>query len=367
MKNTFGDNVTLTIFGESHGNAIGCVIDGLSPGIKVDEEFIRHMLYLRRPSGTISTQRQEQDEFVIESGVFEGYTTGTPICILIPNTSQNSKDYSKTRFLARPGHADYTAYKKYHGFEDYRGGGHFSGRVTAAIVAAGAIAMSALNSKGIKIGTHIASLSGICDRAFEDYDADIETLSKKVFPVLSEEAENKMMLCINEAREKLDSVGGILSTVITGLDAGLGEPFFDSVESKIAHAMFSIGGVKGIEFGKGFGFADMTGSQANDAFRNENGRIVTKTNNNGGINGGITNGMPVTFNLAVKPTPSIYQKQETVNIKTGENADIEIVGRHDPCIVHRARIVVDSLCALTLCDILEGKHGTYFFSLGEKK
>jgi len=367
MKNTFGDNVSITIFGESHGNAIGCVLDGLSPGIKVDEDFIKHMLTLRRPSGTISTQRQEADHFVIESGVFEGYTTGTPICIVIPNTSQHSKDYSKTRFLARPGHADYTAFQKYHGFEDYRGGGHFSGRVTAAIVAAGAIAMSALASKGIKIGTHISSLAGINDRDFEDYDADIKALSEKTFPVLDGNAEQKMLEKINEARENQDSVGGVLSTVITGLDAGLGEPYFDSIESKIAHAMFAVGGVKGIEFGKGFELANMTGSAANDAFREKDGKVVTETNNNGGINGGITNGMPVTFNLAVKPTPSIYQKQKTVNFKTGENADIEIVGRHDPCIVHRARIVVDSLCALTLCDILEGKHGTYFFSLGEKK
>ncbi len=362
MKNTFGDNVTLTVFGESHGNAIGCVIDGLSPGIKVDEDFIKHMLTLRRPSGTISTQRKEADEYVIESGVFEGYTTGTPICIVIPNTAQHSKDYSETRFLARPGHADYTAYQKYHGFEDYRGGGHFSGRVTAAIVAAGAIAMSALASKSIKIGTHILSLSGINDRDFEDYDADIKTLSEKTFPVLDSQAQQKMLERINEAREDLDSVGGVLSTVITGLDAGLGEPYFDSLESKIAHAMFAVGGVKGIEFGKGFEFANMTGSTANDAFREKDGKIVTETNNNGGINGGITNGMPVTFNLAVKPTPSIYQKQKTVNFKTGENADIEIVGRHDPCIVHRARAVVDSLCALTLCDVLEGKYGVDYFT-----
>ena len=233
--------------------------------------------------------------------------------------------------------------------------------MTAGLVAAGAVAIGALESKGIKIGTHILYLAGVNDRDFEDYEADIKELSQKKFPVLDKEAEEKMIEEIEVARENCDSVGGILSTVITGLPAGLGEPFFDSVESKISHAMFSIGGVKGIEFGKGFSMAKMTGSIANDAFENKDGKIVTKTNNNGGINGGITNGMPVTFNLAVKPTPSISQIQETVNIETKENDHIEIVGRHDPCIVHRVRAVVDSLCAITLCDILQTKYGNDYF------
>lgn len=362
MKNITGNNLTLTLFGESHGEAVGAVLDGLSPGIEVKDEDIRHMLELRRPSGLISTQRSEADEYRILSGVFEGRTTGTPLCIVIPNTSQKSRDYSETRNLARPGHADYTAHVKYGGYEDYRGGGHFSGRVTAGIVAAGAILVSALREKGIYIGTHISALSGISDRGFENYDSDIATLYGKTFPVLSDEASEKMKERILEARNSLDSVGGVLETAIIGLPEGLGEPWFDSVESRISQAMFGIGGVKGIEFGKGFGFADMTGSDANDSFRMEDGKVVTATNNNGGINGGITNGMPIIFRLAIKPTPSIYKKQETVDFVKGENADIEIEGRHDPCIAHRARVVVDALTAVVVADMLIGRYGTDYFT-----
>jgi len=362
MKNILGSNLTLTLFGESHGEAIGAVIDGISRGIKVDRNEIDRMLTLRRPAGLISTQRKEQDEYSIVSGVFEGRTTGTPICIIIQNSSQHSKDYSKTRSLARPGHADYAAYCKYHGYEDYRGGGHFSGRITAAIVAAGAIIISALKAKGIEIGSHILRLADICDRDFGNYSDDIKYLSDKTFPVLSKEAAERMNARILKAREECDSVGGILETVITGLPAGLGEPWFESVESKISQAMFAVGGVKGIEFGKGFGMADICGSEANDPFRAENDKIITTTNNNGGINGGITNGMPIIFRLAVKPTPSIYKKQETIDIFKKENADIEIEGRHDPCIVHRARIVVDSLAAFTCADMLIGRYGTDYFT-----
>ncbi len=362
MKNILGSNLTITLFGESHGEAIGAVIDGISPGIKVDTEEIDRMLTLRRPSGLISTQRREKDDYSIVSGVFEGRTTGTPICIIIQNSAQNSKDYSKTRSLARPGHADYTAYCKYHGYEDYRGGGHFSGRITAAIVAAGAILISALKKKGIYIGTHISKLSDVTDRGFGNYTDDIKFLSDKAFPVLSEEAKGKMNAKILEARDNLDSVGGILETAVTGLPKGLGEPWFDSVESKLSQAMFAIGGVKGIEFGKGFAITEMKGSEANDSFRAENGNVVTSTNNNGGINGGITNGMPVTFRLAVKPTPSIYKKQETVDFLKTENADIEIEGRHDPCIVHRVRAVVDALTAIVISDMLIGRYGTDYFT-----
>ena len=362
MKNILGSNLTITLFGESHGEAIGAVIDGISPGISVDTDNIDKMLTLRRPSGKISTARQEKDEYSIVSGVFEGKTTGTPICIIIPNNAQQSKDYTKTRGIARPGHADYTAYCKYHGYEDYRGGGHFSGRITAALVAAGAILVSALEKKGIKIGTHIASLGGIFDRGFENYDNDIAELSNKAFPVLSDKASEKMNEAILEAKEKLDSIGGTLETAVTGLPAGLGEPWFETVESKLAYAMMSVGGVKGIEFGKGFGFAEMLGSDANDGFRYEGEGVVTTTNNNGGINGGITNGMPVTFRLAVKPTPSIYRKQETVDFINKENADIEIEGRHDPCILHRAKVVVDALTALVVADMLIGRYGTDYFT-----
>jgi chorismate synthase len=358
MKNTFGYNVSVTVFGESHGKSVGCVIDGLSPGIKVDEAFIGHMLSLRRPSGSISTQRCEKDEFSIESGVFNGYTTGTPICIIIPNTDTKSADYEKTRFIARPSHADYAANEKYHGFEDYRGGGHFSGRVTAAIVAAGAIALGALNAKGVKIGTHIATLSGINDRDFADYEADIKLLSEKVFPVLDKESEEKMIEKIECARENLDSVGGVLETAVVGIPEGVGEPWFDTAESMISHIMFSIPAVKGIEFGAGFGFADMKGSQANDPLKIENGKIVTEKNDNGGINGGITNGMPIVFRTVIKPTPTIFKPQNTVDFQNMTETVTEPKGRHDPAIVHRARAVQDAATAIVICDMLAMRFGT---------
>lgn len=358
MKNTFGSSVSVTMFGESHGAAIGAIIDGIAPGIKIDENFIRSQLSLRRPVGLISTPRVEPDEFVIESGVFEGKTTGTPICILIPNVNTKSKDYSEIRSKARPGHADYTAYIKYHGFEDYRGGGHFSGRLTAAVVAAGAIAISALRQKGINIGTHIARLAGIADRGFKDYENDIKKLSEMQFAVFDTAAAEKMKEEIIAAKNVGDSVGGVLETVVTGLPAGVGEPWFDSVESLLSHALFSVPAVKGVEFGGGFSLCDMRGSQANDPIRTENGKIFTLTNNNGGINGGITNGMPVIFRCAVKPTSTIHISQKTVDFINMENVDFLAGGRHDPCIVHRARVVVDSITALTLCDILSARFGT---------
>ncbi|MBQ4116805.1 MAG: chorismate synthase [Clostridia bacterium] len=359
MKNTFGNNLTVTIFGESHGSAIGAVIDGIAPGIEVDKEYISKLLTLRRPSGAISTARQEADEFVIESGVFEGKTTGTPICILIPNNDTRSKDYSSTRWLARPSHADYTANCKYHGFEDYRGGGHFSGRITAAIVAAGAIVMSALNKKGIKIGTHIKKCAGISDVDFSDnLSFEIDSLYEKDFAVLDDSVAKEMTDAITEAKKNGNSVGGILETVITGLDAGVGEPMFDTLEGMISHGMFAIPGIKGVEFGAGFDIADMTGKEANDSFYTKDNKIYTKTNNAGGINGGITNGMPVIFRCAVRPTPTLSMEQDTVDIKEMQNEVLLSKGRHDPCIVHRARIVVDCMTALTVADMLTTRYGT---------
>lgn len=360
MKNTFGQSVSLTIFGESHGEQIGAVLDGMAPGIKIEEEYIKGRLALRRAVGRISTARQEEDKFSICSGVWDGYTTGTPICILIPNQSIQSKDYAATRALARPGHADYTAYCKYHGFEDYRGGGHFSGRLTAPLVAAGAIAQSALKAKGIYIGTHIKRCAGIDDIELSDLQADINALENKPFGVLDDKKGELMKAAILQAAEEGDSVGGILETVITGVPAGVGEPFFDGVESVLSHIMFSIPAVKGVEFGKGFAIADMKGSTANDAFFAEDGKIGTKTNNNGGINGGITNGMPIIMRCAIKPTPSIYKQQETIDIFKGENAVLQINGRHDPAIIHRARVVADSAAALAVCDMLAMRFGTDF-------
>ncbi|MBP5494336.1 MAG: chorismate synthase [Lachnospiraceae bacterium] len=362
MKNTFGQSLQTTIFGESHGPYIGVVLDGLAPGIEVNDDFIKEKLALRRPAGAISTARVEADEYTFASGVFNGKTTGTPLCILIPNTNTRSADYDKAGRVARPGHADYTAMCKYHGFEDYRGGGHFSGRITAAIVAGGAIAMSALEKKGISIGTHIYKLSDLTDREFSDIKNDISALNKKSFAVLDEEVAEKMIKAIEDAAKDADSVGGVLETAITGLPAGVGEPWFDSVESVLSHFLFSVPGIKGVQFGAGFDKVCEKGSSFNDALRNEDGKVVTATNNNGGINGGITNGMPIIIKCAVKPTPSIYKEQKSINLNTLENSDIAIEGRHDPAIIHRARVVVDSVCALAVYDMLAARYGTDFFT-----
>lgn len=358
MKNTIGSSVSLTVFGESHGEAVGAVLNGMAPGIPVDTEFIRQRLSLRRPAGDISTPRAERDHFVIESGVFNGKTTGTPICIVIPNENTKSGDYAEMKSKARPGHADYTAHLKYHGFEDYRGGGHFSGRITAGIVAAGAIAISALNAKGIQIATHIAECAGITDDGFGNIAEDIEKLSCEYFAVLNDEAGEKMKNAIRDAAKDNDSVGGILETAVIGFPAGVGEPWFDTVEGMLSHAVFSVPAVKGIEFGAGFSLPRMRGSEANDSFYTENDNIYTETNNNGGINGGITNGMPIVFRCAVKPTPTVGKLQKTVDFINNENVTLTAVGRHDPCIVHRARAVTDSITAVVLCDALAQRYGT---------
>ncbi|MBQ8526204.1 MAG: chorismate synthase [Clostridia bacterium] len=365
MKNTFGTSVSVTIFGESHGGGIGAVLDGMAPGIAVDTEFITSQLDKRKPKGRISTSRKEGDEFAIVSGVFNGRTTGTPICIMIPNSNTKSGDYEKTKDLARPGHADYTAQCKYHGFQDYRGGGHFSGRITAGLVAAGAIAIAALKEKGITVGTHIKKCAGIADRAFENIQNDIEYINTTEFAVLDPSREEPMKAAITAAAEEGDSVGGILETAVYGLPAGVGEPWFDSFEGVLSHALFGIPAIKGVQFGAGFDLADMRGSTANDAFRSDNGRVYTATNNNGGINGGITNGMPVVFSCAVKPTPSIYKEQATIDMSTNENSPLQIQGRHDPAIIHRARVVVDSVAALVICDMLAQRFGTDYF-IGEQ-
>ena len=358
MKNTFGNSLSITLFGESHGEMIGAVIDGITPGITIDEAYISHRLTLRRPAGKISTQRAESDPFRIVSGLFEGKTTGTPLTILIPNENTQSKDYSQTRPLARPGHADYTAYCKYHGYEDYRGGGHFSGRITAALVAAGAILQMALEEKGIKIATHINRLGKVSDRPFGDYLQDIDKLNSAVFAVLDDTARPAMIQAAEDAASEGDSIGGILETIVIGMPQGVGEPWFDSIESTLSHALFSIPAVKGVEFGCGFGFADMKGSEANDRFIREGETITTKTNHNGGINGGITNGMPILFRTVIKPTPSIYKEQQTVNFIENKEATLAIKGRHDPAIVHRARAVQDAVTAIALADALLLRFGT---------
>ncbi len=361
MKNTFGNSLSVTLFGESHGEAIGAVIDGLAPGIEIDENFIASQLDLRRPSGKISTARHEGDKVRILSGVFNSKTEGTPLALIIENENTKSSDYEKTRYLARPSHADYTAQVKYGGYQDYRGGGHFSGRITAALVAAGSIAVNMLKKKGVYIATHIKNLHGICDRGFENLKDDINYLNSVSYAVLDKKAGEKMIAETEKAAADGDSVGGTLETAVIGLEAGLGEPWFDTLEGQLAHILFSVPAVKGVEFGAGFKFADMTGSEANDSFYIENSEVKTYTNNNGGINGGITNGMPIIFRCAVKPTPSVFKEQKTIDMNLMENAVLSLKGRHDPAVIHRARVVVDSVTALCIADMLTSRHGADWF------
>lgn len=350
------------MFGESHGAGVGVVLDGLCAGLDVNDESIKTALALRAPSMSTDTARHERDAYQILSGVFNGKTTGSPLCLFVPNENTDSKAYEYG--VARPSHADYTAFCKYGGFEDYRGGGHFSGRVTAGIVAVGAILKDALKRLGVTIGTHILECANVRDNEFNDIKNEVLTLDCVKFPVINEEKGKQMIAKIEDAKANLDSVGGITQTAIVGIPSGVGEPMFDSVEGMLSHAMFAIGGVKGIEFGKGFEMSGMLGSEANDAFAIKDGKIVTSTNNNGGINGGITNGMPVVFNLAIKPTPSIAKKQSTVDFESGKETQIEIVGRHDPAIVRRICPVVNSVSALVVCDLLAQRFGTDVFRKG---
>lgn len=371
MKNTFGNQITVTLFGESHGAGIGAVVDGLAPGISVNEEAINEMLSKRRPQSAIDTSRQEPDRFQILSGVFQGKTCGTPLAIMILNEDTRSRDYSYGP--ARPSHADYAAFCKYHGFEDYRGGGHFSGRITAALVAVGGILLPALEKKGIWIGTHILECGGVSDQSFLTETEEgvssgwlktgIQKLKRQMFPVLDEVQGAAMVQKIMAASAEGDSVGGVSETVAVGVPAGLGEPWFDSVESELSHVLFSLGGLKGIEFGGGFALSGMKGSEANDVFRySEDGNVYTETNYNGGINGGITNGMPILFRCAFKPTASIAKEQRTINFIEKENVNFALKGRHDPAIVRRACPVVDSVTAIVLADFLTGRYGTDFLA-----
>ena len=365
MKNTFGSDLALTIFGESHGAAIGAVLDGMAAGVPVDEQLLTACMDKRRARGDgLSTARVEADTVRFLSGVVNGRTTGTSIALMIENQNTRSGDYAKTADLLRPGHADYTAYAKYHGFQDARGGGHFSGRLTAALVAGGSLVLGALHRAGIEIVTHIGQCAGIADTPFalnapDQLAAQAEALLNKAegFALLDGTVEEPMKAAIRAAGAEGDSVGGVLETAVLGLPAGVGEPYFDSVESELAHLAFSIPAVKGIEFGSGFGFAGMRGSEANDAFRMQGDRVVTATNHNAGLNGGISNGMPVVFRTVVKPTPSIYKPQDTVDYIAKQNAELSIQGRHDPCIVPRAAIVQTCAAALAVGDLLTAKYG----------
>ncbi len=357
MRNVFGQNLSVTLFGESHGNAIGAVLDGVSAGVKIDPEYIAHRLDLRRGEADISTPRREKDKFEFLSGVVDNTATGSPIAVMIKNLDTKSGDYKEMSNVARPSHADYAAHVKYNGFNDTRGGGHFSGRITAGLVIAGAIAQKALEAKGIFIATHLKSVGDVTDRDFGDFKEDISKLNSQVFAVLDNSKADEMRKEILSAKQDGDSIGGVLETAVIGLEAGLGQPWFDSVEGLLSHALFSIGGIKGVEFGDGFSLAKMRGSYANDPMTIEDGKVITATNKNGGINGGITNGMPIVFRCAVKPTPTIFKEQQTVDFKNNTSATLSAKGRHDPCIAPRVRAVVDAVTALVIADLLITRHG----------
>ena len=356
MRSTWGNNLQLTIFGESHGLAIGVVVDGLPIGLSVDEEAVARDMARRAPGqDPTATARREADRVRIVSGLYRGHTTGAPLCGLIENTNVRSGDYEAMQRLMRPGHADYAGYVKYRGMNDPRGGGHFSGRLTAPLVFAGALCRQALAARGIEVGAHIASIAGVEDAPMDPVGVDAQTLRAlrdARFALLDPAREAAMRARVEEARLAGDSVGGSIEVAAVGVPAGLGAPFFDSLESTLAHLLFSIPAVKGVAFGDGFGLCAMRGSGANDAMRMQDGRVTCETNHNGGVTGGITNGMPVVCRVAVKPTPSIARPQRTVDVSCMADAQMEIRGRHDPCIVPRAVPVVESAMLLALTDLL---------------
>lgn len=367
MSNRIGEIVTFTLFGESHGHEIGVVAEGLPQGIPVDREAIDRQLTRRRPSGAISTARREADPYRIISGVFGGYTTGAPICLTIPNGDTKSKDYEELTYRPRPGHADYTALVKYGGYGDYRGGGHFSGRLTAPLTAMGTLVQSALSAKGVRIGAHIYSVGNIKDAPFTPTDDQL-TAAGDGFPTVDKAAGELMEQYMKEAAAEGDSVGGVIEIAVTGVPAGVGEPWFDGVESALSRALFGIPAVKGVEFGAGFGICAMKGSEANDPFyKDSDGKILTSSNNNGGINGGITNGMPIIIRIGIKPTPSIFKEQKTLNMRTGEVESLSIKGRHDPAIIHRAVPVAEAVTAMVMADLLALRFGPLWLKGDDKQ
>ncbi len=361
MSSSFGKLLKVTIFGQSHSEAIGVVLDGLPAGIRLDMEAIHRFMGRRAPGANrFSTARSEADIPQIISGLVEGVTCGAPLTAIIQNSDTRSKDYDKLRDLPRPMHADYPAAVKYKGGNDIRGGGQFSGRLTAPLCFAGAVAMQLLAQKGIAVGAHIAAIAGEPDTLFDPVTVSAQqlaALSQKAFPVISDEAGLRMQTKIDAARAEGDSVGGIIECAAVGVLAGLGEPLYEGLENRLAAAIFGIPAVKGVEFGAGFAAAAMRGSEHNDPFLMDNGSVVTQTNNHGGILGGISTGMPITLRAAFKPTPSIAKMQQTVSLSTMENAQLAITGRHDPCVVPRAVPCVEAAVALVLLDLLIEEKG----------
>lgn len=356
MSSEFGNKLLVSIFGQSHGESIGCVVNGFPQGEEIDFDALYRFMERRRGGkGVHSTARAEADRPEFLSGVQDGKTCAFPLCAIIRNADMRSRDYSALQNTPRPGHADLTAYYKWGKNVDMRGGGHFSGRLTAPICIAGGIAKQILERRGVFIGAHIAKIAGVQDDSFPIFPekALFDEIAEKKIPVINDKAGEQMLAEIEKARLSMDSVGGVVECAITGVPEGLGDPMFDGVENRLAKAVFGIPAVKGVEFGAGFAAANMRGSQNNDAFfYDESGRIVSETNHAGGILGGITTGMPITLRAAFKPTPSIGLRQKTVNLETSENTEIEISGRHDPCVVIRAVPVVEAVAALVILDMM---------------
>lgn len=356
MSSVIGDKIKLSIFGESHGEAIGCVIDGLPAGIKIDMNAVYKDMQRRAPGkDKTATPRLEKDIPHILSGMLDNVTTGAPLAMVIENTNTKSGDYSNLMTVPRPSHSDYPAYVKYGGNNDIRGGGHFSGRLTAPLVFAGSVAKQILSQTGVTIGAHIKQIGSVCDAVSDLNKTDkslLDALSSSTFSLIDETKEQAMREEIEKARLSLDSVGGIIECFAVGLPVGLGGNMFDTVEGKLASILFGVPAVKGVEFGIGFGFADKRASEVNDQYEIKNGRVATLSNNNGGVLGGMTDGAPLSVSVAIKPTPSIAKKQKSVNLLTMENAELEIHGRHDPCIVVRAVPVIECAVALGLLDLM---------------
>ena len=356
MSCNFGEKFKITIFGQSHSDAIGVVIGGIPAGIRLDSEKIDKFMARRAPGkNKYSTPRKEDDKPEILSGVVDGITCGAPLCAVIRNSNQHSKDYAKLKTLPRPSHSDFAAYMKYNGFNDIRGGGNFSGRMTAPMCFAGAIAMQILEEKGIRIGAHVEKIAGVCDTRFDPVNVtadDFDSICEKDFPLLNDGVKEEILAKIEDARLDGDSVGGVIECAVTGIPAGIGEPMFDGVENVISQAVFAVPAIKGIEFGNGFDCTDLRGSENNDSFIVTDGRITTATNNHGGILGGITSGMPVIFRVAVKPTPSIAKQQMTVNLESGCAEELVVGGRHDPCIVPRAVPCIEAATAIAMINLI---------------
>ncbi len=357
MSSAIGKLIKISVFGESHGTAIGVTIDGLPAGEKIDLDEIYQQLLRRAPGrDATSTPRKEDDLPEVLSGLLDGFTTGMPLTAIIRNTNTRSGDYDYLKDTPRPSHADYNACIKYGGHFDLRGSGHFSGRLTAPIVFAGAVCRQILSRRGIEVGGHIAAIGAVEDIPFDKVNIDSATLkwlNRRSFSVLDGDAEQKMREAIDAARTNADSIGGEVEIAAVGLPVGVGEPMFRGVESVLSSLVFGIPAVKGVSFGAGFELAKMQGSQANDRYTADGEKVVTLSNNNGGIIGGITNGMPLIMRAAIKPTPSIGAEQLTLNLKTGRMEPLTVKGRHDPCIVSRALPAIEAAVCIGLCDLMK--------------